>query len=223
MTLSISDAAVLDPALGLAAGLTIAWTAVRQDTNATVLSQATALSSGALTVQIDRWTGDLIYNDTWLVTCQLYHPADADAPQTTYFDQTLSVGVTDVVDRHHPYVHWQHTAFFHDPNAQTPGLPLDKHPLWHRSRKSRIHRTDILIRCEVLDAAVTALRAQQNAVVVQNPPTPPVLTYLDTLASHGTLEDVDRWRHGVLCDYCFFGGPTRTVWKTPTPPTPDWE
>jgi hypothetical protein len=69
VTLSISDPKVLDPALGLAAGLTISWTAVRQDTSATVLSQATALSASALTVEIDRWTGDLIYNDTWLVTC----------------------------------------------------------------------------------------------------------------------------------------------------------
>ena len=222
-TLSISDAAVLDPALGLAAGLTISWTAVRQDTLATVLSQTTALSSSALTVKIDRWSGDLVYNDTWLVTCQLYHPADSAVPRTTYFNQTVSVGVTDVVNRHHPYVHWQHTAFFHNPKSLTPGLPLNKHPLWHSSRHSRIHRTDVRIRCEVLDASVTALYAQQHAVTVQGPPTPPVLTYLDTLATHGTLENVASWRHGVLCDYCFFGGPTRTVWKTPTAPTPNWE
>ena len=222
VTLSISDAAVLDPAVGLVAGLTISWTAVRQDTHATVLSQVAALSPGALKVKIDRWSGDLVYNDTWLVTCKLYHPADSDAPQTTYFSQTLSVGVTDVVDRHQPYVHWQHTAFFHDPNP--PGTPLRKHNLWHRSRHSRIHRTDILIRCEVLDASVTALRAQQNAVLDQSPPTPPVLTYLDALATHNrTLENIASWRHGVLCDYCFFGGPTRTVWKTPTAPTPNWE
>ena len=112
VTLSISDAAVLDPAVGLVAGLTISWTAVRQDTHATVLSQVAALSPGALKVKIDRWSGDLVYNDTWLVTCKLYHPADSAAPQTTSSAQTLSVGVTDVVDRHQPYVHWQHTAFF---------------------------------------------------------------------------------------------------------------
>jgi hypothetical protein len=223
VTLSISDLAeLLDPLLGLAAGLTIAWTAVRQDTGETVLNQATPLSSSALTVEIDRWSGTLIYNNTWLVTCKLYHAADSEVPQTTYFNQSLSVGVTDVVDRHHPYVHWQHTAFFHDPvSTPIPGLPLREHRLWHRSRHSRIHRTDILVRCEVLDFAVSKLLAEQGGV--QPPPTPPSLSYVDTLATFGTFADVADWRHGVLCDYCFFGGPTKTTWKTPTAPTPPWE
>jgi hypothetical protein len=223
VTLSISDsAALLDPSLGLAAGLTISWTAVRQDTGATVLSEAPPLSSSDLTIEIDRSTGTLIYNDTWLVTCRLYHPADSEVPQTTYFNQSISVGVTDVVDRHHPYVHWQHTAFFHDPvSTPVPGLPLREHRLWHRSRHSRIHRTDLRIRCEVLDASVARLLAEQGGV--QPPPTPPSLSYLDTLAGYGTFADVEHWRHGILCDYCFFGGPTKTTWKTPTPPTPDWE
>lgn len=221
VTLSISDlAGLLDPLLGLVAGLTISWTAVRQDTGETVLSQATALSSADLTVEIDRWSGTLIYNNTWLVTCKLYHPADAEVPQTTYFSQTLSVGVTDVVDRHHPYVRWKHTAFFHDPTSPVPDLPLREHRLWHRSRHSRIHRTDLLIRCEVLDSSVSALLAEQGGV--QPPPTPPSLSYVDALATFGTFEDVADWRHSVLCDYCFFGGPTRTTWKTPTAPTPPW-
>ncbi len=220
MTLSISDAAVLDPSLGLAAGLTISWTAVRQDTHETVLNQVTPISPGDLIIEIDRWTGTLIYNNTWLVTCKLYHPAHAEVPQTTYFSQTLSVGVTDVVDRHHPYVRWQHTAFFHDPSSPIPGLPLREHRLWHRSRHSRIHRTDLLTRCKVLNSSVSALLAEQGGV--QAPPTPPSLSYLDTLAAFGTFAKVETWRHGVLCDYCFFGGPTRTDWKTPTAPTPPW-
>jgi hypothetical protein len=220
VTLSISDSKVLDPSLGLVAGLTISWTAVRQDTLETVLNQVTPLSPGDLSIKIDRWTGTLIYNDTWLVTCKLYHPADAEVPQTTYFNQTLSVGVTDVVDRHHPYVRWQHTAFFHDPASPIPGLPLKEHRLWHRSRHSRIHRTDLLIRCEVLNSSVSALLNEQGGV--QAPPTPPSLSYVDTLDTFGTFANVEHWRKHVLCDYCFFGGPTRTTWKTPTPPTPPW-
>jgi hypothetical protein len=220
VTLSISDSAVLDPSLGLVEGLTISWTAVRQDTLETVLNQVTPLSPGDLSIEIDRWTGTLIYNNTWLVTCKLYHPADAEVPQTTYFNQTLSVGVTDVVDRHHPYVRWQHTAFFHDPASPIPGLPLKEHRLWHRSRHSRIHRTDLLIRCEVLNSSVSALLNEQGGV--QAPPTPPSLSYVDTLDTFGTFANVEHWRKHVLCDYCFFGGPTRTTWKTPTPPTPPW-
>jgi len=117
-------------------------------------------------------------------------------------------------------VRWQHTAFFHDPSSPIPGLPLKEHRLWHRSRHSRIHRTDLLIRCEVLNASVSALLNEQGGV--QAPPTPPSLSYVDTLDTFGTFADVEHWRKHVLCDYCFFGGPTRTAWKTPTLPTPPW-
>ncbi len=220
VTLSISDSAVLDPSLGLVEGLSISWTAVRQDTGETVLSQTTPLSASVLTVDIDRWTGTLVYNNTWIVTCRLYHPSDASAPQSTYFNQSLSVGVTDAVDRHHPYVRWDHTAFFHDPTSMPPGLPLKYHRLWYRGRHSRVHRTDVLIRCSVLDNSVADLLAEHGGVIA--PPTPPKLSYVDSLSSYGTFENVESWRHGVLCDYCFFGGPTRTAWKTPTAPTPSW-
>ena len=183
------------------------WSAKRNDTGASVLSKDLPLNSAALLVEIDRWTGDLKYNDTWTVSCEVYRPADSLTPRFTYFNQSTAAGVTDVVDRHHPYVHWDHTAYFHDP-AGPP--PLKSHPLWSRSRKSRIHRTDVLIRCEVLNRALESLPSRSAPV------------YVDTLSPFGTLDDVGRWRHGVLCDYCFFGGPTRTAWKTPTAPTPSW-
>jgi hypothetical protein len=131
---------------------------------------------------------------------------------------------SDVVDRHHPYVRWDHTSFFHDPGGATQAeadLPLKHNALWHRSRHSRIHRTDVLIRCEVLDSAVAALLAEIGGV--QTPPTPPSLKYVDTLHRFGTLADVHKWRCGVLCEYCFFGGPTKANWKTPTLPTLPWE
>jgi hypothetical protein len=50
----------------------------------------------------------------------------------------------------------------------------------------------------------------------------PTAQYLDSIASYGSFADVESWRHCVLCDYCFFGGPTRTTWRVPTPPTPDF-
>jgi hypothetical protein len=108
-----------------------------------------------------------------------------------------------VVDRHHPYVHWDHYAYFHDPSGPPPLLD---HPLWSRSRHSRIHRTDILTRCEALDIAFALGRRA----------TP---EYLDSLSPYGAFSDVETWRHGILCDYCFFGGPTKKEWKDPTPPT----
>ena len=201
VTLTVSDPALLDPLLGLR----IAWNAVRDDTGATVLSQDTALDAADLAIEIDRWTGDLTYNDTWTVSCEVYRPADSLTPRYTYFSQSVSAGVSDVVDRHHPYVHWDHVAYFHEPYGPPP---LKSHPFWTRSRHSRIHRTDLLIRCEILDMVFSRTLSTPE--------------YLDSIASHGSFGSVDRWRHGVLCDYCFFGGPTRTVWKTPTHPTPDF-
>jgi hypothetical protein len=186
-------------------GLRIAWKAVRDDTGATVLSQDTALTSSALTVTIDRWSGDLTYNNTWTVTRQVYRPADSLTPHYAYFAQSVSAGASDVVDRHHPYVHWDHVAWFHEPYGSGP---LKTHHFWTRSRHLRIHRTDVIIRCETLDM-----------VFSQTQSTP---EHLDSIASHGAFGEVNLWRRGVLCDYCFFGGPTRTAWKKPTHPTPDF-
>ena len=202
VTLTLGSPSLLDPALGLR----ITWTAVRDDTGATVLSRDTALTSANLTIEIDRWTGDLTYNDTWSVTCEVYRPADALTPRYVYFHGSTGAGFSDVVDRHHPYVHWNHVAWFHDPVG--PG-PLKSHHFWTRNRHSRIHRTDLAIRCEIVDPVFEARTA-------------PAPLYLDSLASHGSLDDVERWRRGVLCDYCFFGGPTRTAWRTPTHPTPNF-
>jgi hypothetical protein len=214
VTLQIARPSLMDPLLGLH----ISWTVTRDDTGATVISQDTALGSSALAISIDRWSGDPIYNDTWTVTCEVYRLADALTGRYSYFMQTIPVGVEDVVDRHHPYVRWDHTARFHDPSG--PG-PLRGHQFWSRNRKSRIHRTDILIRCEAIHAAFASGYPQETGKTLIEPKlNVPAAQYLDSIASYGSLNTVERWRHGVLCDYCFFGGPTRMVWKVPTPPTP---
>ena len=199
--------------LDAALGLRIHWTAKRNDTGAQVLHQDTSLTPSSSQIEITRAdgpTGDLIFNDTWTVTCEVYRPADTLVPRFSYFKGAIQVGLQDVVDRRHPYVEWQHEVFIHDPHG--PG-PLKQHHFWTRNRKSKIHRTDLLIRCSMLDRAMSK--------------TPPV-QYLDTLAHYGSLEQlttphlVPKGRHKVLCDYCFFGGPTKSVWLTPTAPTPKW-
>jgi len=196
-------------------GVKIRWTATRNDTGAQVFSQDTAFTSTELAVNIPRAdSGNLIYNDTWSVTCTVYRPADSVVPKYSYFNQTIQIGQADVVDRHHPYVQWSHNIGIHDP-AGPP--PLKSHLLWFRQRKSKIHRTDLFIRCSMLDRAMHAHPGLY-------------LSYLNSLAPYGTLEELTHPhvesklnRRKVLCDYCFFGGPTKNAWKTPTAPTPDWE
>ncbi|MEO6602416.1 MAG: hypothetical protein ABIQ16_21220, partial [Polyangiaceae bacterium] len=178
----------------------------------------TPLSAPSLAIAIDRWSGDLIYNNTWTVTCEVYRPADTLINRYTYFAKTISVGVSDVVDRHHPYVRWDHTAWFHDPAGKGP---LKLHGFWTRARKSRIHRTDLLIRCRALDEAFASGYPQETGRgLVELKLSVPAAQYLDSLSEYGSLDTVENWRRGLLCDYCFFGGPTRNTWKAPTPPTP---
>jgi hypothetical protein len=214
-TLSVRDASLFDSVLGLR----IAWTAVRKDTGAKVLDQDSPLTTSAAVIELDRWSGDFKFNDTWAVTCEVYRPGDTVVPRYTYYKGSLDTGVNDVVDRHHPYVRWNHRAGFHNP----AGLgPLKQHRIWIRYRHSRIHRTDVLIRCLRLqirlvdwhDSELFGLGPLGDGGEIE---------YLDTLSDYGDLEDAGRWRHGVLCDYCFFGGPTKTEWKTPTLPTLPWE
>jgi hypothetical protein len=206
------------PLFNPALGLRIRWTASRNDTGVEVFYQDTPFTTEFTAINVQRAdgpTGDLIYNDTWTVTCMVYRPADSLVPQYAYYNQTIQVGLTDVVDRHHPYVQWVHTIGIHDP-AGPPELPLKNHKLWFRQRTAKIHRTDLLIRCSMLDRAMLA----HPQIAVEYP---------SSLAPYGTLEDlthphlVPKGKRKVLCDYCFFGGPTKNVWLTPTAPTPDWE
>jgi hypothetical protein len=212
VTLAVRDSSLFDSVLGLR----ITWKAVRLDTGVEVFNQDSPLTAATAKMEIDRWRNDLKFNDTWSVSCEVYRPADALLSRYTYYSGSLQTGVTDVVDRHHPYVRWDHSAGFHNPVGVGP---LKSHQIWLRKRHSRIHRTDVLIRCERLEMEWTTWQGE------------PILglgplgsrTYLDTLTSFGAFEDVARWRRGILCDYCFFGGPTKTEWKTPTPPTKSWE
>jgi hypothetical protein len=136
-------------------------------------------------------------------------------PQFVYYQNTIQVGLADVIDRHHPYVQWEHFIGIHDP-AGPPDVPLKHHKLWLRQRTSKIHRTDLFIRCSMLDRAMKA-HPQLH------------LSYPPSLAPYGTLEELTnphlfhKGNNKHLCDYCFFGGPTKNKWLTPTPPTPDWE
>jgi len=236
-----NGASLLDPALGLR----ISWTATRDDygTAVDIIPGVTdwdvPLTTAATKIEIQRAdapTGDLIYNDTWTVTCRVYLPGDNLVNEYTYWQGQIAVGLTDVVDRHHPYVYWLRAVWF-SPGESTmrgpvgpkgkglefgfsegPHGPEPEQVAWSRlPRTSRIHRTDLLTRCRDLVPALSTV-------------TQPRMQYLDGLAegteligSHkliGAHDQIDHWRHGVLCDYCFFGSPTSTQWKTPTPPTP---
>jgi hypothetical protein len=122
------------------------------------------------------------------------------------------IPVLDGIDRRHKYVKWASEVFFQ--NEGTGGN------WWTQKRKSRIHRTAVSSRC----LASRELGAERLSDLIQSSDKFPAdwveanrrrlevldvgLTYFDTLA----FEWSELNRHRVpLCEYCFFGGPDKTV------------
>jgi hypothetical protein len=100
------------------------------------------------------------------------------------------VQVTDPLDRHHSFLTWApHWAHFANPG--TGGK------WWHRLSRPTLHRTAVSARC--LTVRQRAARLGSNRIDLN-------VTYSDTLGFRWL--DLPANRHTV-CDYCFFGGPTR--------------
>jgi hypothetical protein len=133
------------------------------------------------------------------IACRVYRPLGEDVEEL--FNASMELRVADNLDRTHPYVRWRHTAMVpsvvveEDGSLTTLGFgPVD--------RVSDIHRTAVPGRC---------LFAAQYSSKVARRPEPgsdgPVLEYLDDLPF--PRAELARNR-ALVCDYCFFGGPTRT-------------
>jgi hypothetical protein len=75
-----------------------------------------------------------------------------------------------------------------------------------KTRRSKLHRTAIPGRC------ISASHYSQTWLDPNSKVNGPVFEYLDDLPF--PRADLVA-RRGQVCDYCFFGGPTRTVPKIP--------
>ena len=173
------------------------WKIIRTDTNAVLFTlnptQQLSAVGGVASVEIDHASPALADAPGFLVNCVcsrlLGYRTD------TIFNGWLSIVIEDAFDRHHPYVHWDHKAYF-----PTPGSPLFRgHPTeyWSRARKSAIHRTEVAARC--LEMRRRTSLAYPRKVAYQ---------YLDALPPGLGQQGRQAPR---LCQYCFYGGPTRTV------------
>jgi hypothetical protein len=182
----------------------IAWTVTRTDTNTMfVNTDQFASAPGALQVEIFHAAAFLMPVDTFMVTCRLYRNLGYTVQEA--FSESFYVDIDDYLDRHHPYVHWNTVVYF-----QAPGQPPGTY--WTRRRQSRIHRTAVPGRCEIMRT-----QPWRNPVEKSKNGLPLRLAggksrgfiYLDDLPF--PFSELNARRRGVLCDYCFFGGPTRTV------------
>jgi hypothetical protein len=141
-------------------------------------------------VSWDHMTADLFLVDSYDIVGQIF----LSGPSMTglLFSQSVTASVSDYFDRHHSFVRWgAHWAHFR--NVGTGG------EWWHRYSQPKVHRTAPSARCLALRQLVSRYAAS---------PFQPALFYSDSLDY--AWDDLAMHRD-ELCDYCFFGGPTRQL------------
>ncbi|KRA84500.1 hypothetical protein [Altererythrobacter sp. Root672] len=176
--------------------LRVAWTVRRRDTNEIIL-QRDVLAAGSLSIGVDGSMVDFLAIDALLVDVRLYRTLGAEIDNI--YSGTVTMPVTDYVDRSHPFVRWSHQTVVPIVRVE-PGGSQTSITEVAVGRNSAIHRTAIPGRCRMLR------NYSLDRVLPRNGP-PFELEYLDSLPF--PIEDIAQHRSG-LCDYCFFGGPTKT-------------
>ncbi|HKE93342.1 MAG TPA: hypothetical protein VKB34_03470, partial [Povalibacter sp.] len=108
--------------------------------------------------------------------------------------------IVDYVDRSHRFVHWEHEVDLPVVQVLPDGGQLVKGRII-KLRRSKLHRTSIPGRCQMLRNYSTTRLTRPDQ------PSYPLL-YLDDLPF--PVDDILTNRR-QLCDYCFFGGPDKDV------------
>ena len=161
----------------------VRWEVRRQDTNRMILRKDLPYFQTELAGFVDkknesrsivfsRADPDLHAVESFSIYVRVYRQLYGRAKE--FGSCSFSITVQDRLDRHHPYVKWEHWA-------------------QGTERYSAIHRTAVPGRCKMAD------RGSRNG---------PAITYLDSLPF--PVADVAAHRD-ELCDYCFYGGPTKTA------------
>jgi hypothetical protein len=139
------------------------------------------------TLFLNHLTESLYFVDSFRVQARIF--LNRVALEGLLFAADTIVTVTDTYDRRRPFVTWeQHWAHFRN--------PVDPTSFWHRLNHPHIHRTAASARCLVL---------RQRAVRLANNPFGLGVDYRDALDFDFSQVPFQR---KMLCDYCFFGGPT---------------
>lgn len=143
-------------------------------------------------------------NTHFRVHCRLYRALAEETVEL--FSGSLELRVGDRLDRTRPYVRWSHTVFV--PQVEVTSANGERVPrvVDHQfvRRTSDIHRTAIPGRCRFADAFSPRVLPAPDP----RAPESPCLEYLDELPFPVSELAANRQQ---LCDYCFFGGPDKTV------------
>jgi hypothetical protein len=131
------------------------------------------------------------------IQCRVYRTLGAEI--TDLFNGYELLVLNDCFDRGHPYVRWRHTIYPPRWVVWPSGYRFkiaDKHQV---DRVSCIHRTAVPGRC-IMACDYSEYSLIKGAGTFE---------YLDELPFPVSELAAYRGKH-VICDYCFFGGPTKT-------------
>jgi len=205
----------------------ISWTVTRTDTSAQILSQTLGLNQpGALSISIPHSSAALQGVSAFQVNCTVTQWLSTGGQAQIFNSGNVYLSVSDYLDRSHPYFKWPPSLRYIYPGIPywnaTPIKDKIRGNRWVKStRASRIHRTDFWQggrRCLVADTLHSMGVPKKGPFKGRADPANVVTVgdtagceYLDHLPI--SLAEVLQNRNlarGVLCDYCFFGGPTKT-------------
>jgi hypothetical protein len=144
-------------------------------------------------------TVPLLEAPNFRIFCRLYRVFGSRVDEV--LDDAITLAVRDRLDRSRPYVRWTHQALIPVVRREPDG---SKTILGEaiKTRKSKIHRTAIPGRCRMASH-------YSQSWILSTPNKPgPVLEYLADLPFARADLIANRAR---VCDYCFFGGPTKDV------------
>lgn len=173
--------------------VTVAWALRRRDTNQLVRIQTAAGAAGR-TFDVSG-VPELLQATDFAVECRVFRPLGPRI-ESLWFG-TAGLHVFDRVDRSRPYVRWAHVVKTPTVEVEPDGSRtlLGQH---EHHRVSAIHRTAFPGRCRSVSefSPRVALNDARNRI-----------EYLDDLPFPRAALDANR---DEVCDYCFYGGPTRT-------------
>ena len=177
--------------------LRIRWTLRRTDTN-DILSSPDTQAQASLTFSFDGTIVPFLQVSQLSIEWRVYRTLGAGTEEIYSGQQYIDI--TDYVDRSHPYVRWDHEVDLPIVRVE----PDDSQTLVGREiilRHSAIHRTALPGRCRMLR------RYSLTRLLHPDQPGYPLI-YMDDLPF--PLADIIHNR-AQLCDYCFFGGPDKSV------------
>ncbi len=175
------------------------WTVRVLGSGTSLLVQDRLVADGGGFLFVTPASVPLLTAPNFRIECRLYRVFGSRVDEV--LDDAITLAVRDRLDRSRPYVRWTHQALIPVVRREADGSKTILGEVV-KTRKSKIHRTAIPGRCRMASH-------YSQSWILSTPTRPgPVLEYLPDLPFARADLIANRAR---VCDYCFFGGPTKDV------------